>query len=318
MVRNWTVFAGLFSSPGDWSPAGTPVAGDTLYIQRGLVVMVGQTFGSPSASTAISLIGDTAASAPMLALVNDTLRNVVVSNTPAPFSGPTAPPDYYSAKYGTVLIGGKVVNDGGTIEASRGSRVGGNNLSVLVQPGSTLVNKGTLLSGPNSQLTISGSSGGTVENDGKVVAGGGHVTISAHLTGTGDAYVKNAGVGLDSRIEVNAAVDAGQTVHIEGGALQLDQPTSFLGQVEVPSAGVLGGVLVEGLSPASWDVKGNLLELSDSAGARLDTLRFTTPETQSSLAVYERPDATYGNTVLVSSSNHPPGGTVVPYHTNTV
>ncbi len=318
MVRNWTAWVGLFSSPGDWSPAGTPVAGDTLYVQNGLVVMVGQTFGSAGAPTALSLIGDTAASAPMLALFNDTLRNVNISNTPAPFSGPMAPPDYFSAKYGTVLIGGKVVNDGGTIEAARGSRVGGNNLSIAVQSGSTLVNKGTLLSGPNSQLTISGSS---VENDYRIVAEGGHVTLSAHLTGTGDAYVNNAGVGLDSRIEINAAVDAGQTVHIGRGPLQLDQPTSFLGQVELPTAGALGGVFVEGLSPASWDVKGNLLELFDGVGGRIDTLRFTTPETQASLAVYERPDATYGNTVLVSSSNFfppPSGTTVVPYHTTTV
>ena len=314
MNKNWTASAGLFSLPGSWSPAGTPAAGDTLYVQAGMVVMFGQTFGSPATPSAISLIGDTATSAPILALVNDTLRNVDISNTPPPFTGPTAPPGYYSAKYGTVLIGGKVVNDGGTFEAARGTRVGGNNLSGVVEPGSTLVNHGTLASGPNSQLTISGA---TVENDGKIVAGGGHVTVSAHLTGAGDAYVNNAGVGLDSALEINAAVDAGQTVHIGRGVLQLDQPTSFLGQVELPSSGVLGGVFLEALSPASWDVKGNLLELFNGAGARIDTLRFTIPETQASLAVYERPDATYGQTVLVSSRTvfpPPQGDTVVPYH----
>ncbi len=314
MNRNWTASAGLFSSPADWSPAGAPAAGDTLYVQTGLVVMFGQTFGSIGTPSAISLIGGTAASAPTLALINDTLLNVNVSNTPPPFTGSTAPAGYYAAKYGTLMIGGTVTNEGGTFEAARGSRVGGNNLNIAVEPGSTLVNKGSLLSGPGGQLTISGA---TVENDGTIVAGGGHVTVSAHLTGVGNAYVNDAGAGLNSVIEVNAAVDAGQTVHIGRGALQLDQPTSFLGQVDVPSAGVLGGVLLEGMSPASWDVKGSLLELFNGAGARIDMLRFTLPETQASLAVYERPDATHGHTALVSSSAFfppPQGDTVVPYH----
>ncbi len=289
-----------------------------LYMSSGLSIVAGQTFGSPDISTAISLIGDTAAGQPMLALWNSTLRNVDISNTPAPYTGPTAPADYYTAKYGTVWIGGTVINDGGTMEAARGSRVGGNNLTLAVQQGSTLVNKGTLSGGPNSQLTITGSAGSTVENDGTISGGGGAVVISAHLTGTGSLYVQNAGVGLDSRIELKSATDAGQTVQIERGTLQLDQPATFLGQIGLPEAGVLGGVFLERLSPASWDVKGNMLELFNGAGTRIDTLRFTTPETQASLAVYERPDPTYGNTVLVSSSFPALAGTTaVPYHSAT-
>ncbi len=321
VVRNWQARAGLFSVARNWSPSQSPVAGDNLYIQNGTAVLAGQTFGSASVQTTIGLTGASAAGAPVLALANVTLTNVKISEAPAPYSGPvsSAPPGYYNAKYGTVWVAGKVVNDGGVIEGGRDFRAG-TSLNVSLQPASTLVNEGVLLAGPLSQLNVTGYSGSKLENDKTIDASGGKVTVSAHLTGVGEVDVINSGPGLSSEVELDAAVDAGQTFRIQRGILQVDQPASFLGKVDL-SGTPLGQVRLEGLSAASWDTKGSLLELFNAAGSRIDVLRFTTPQDPTKLLVYSAPDPSHGHAVTITPSfpnMAPPSATVLPQHTATV
>ncbi len=119
-------------------------------------------------------------------------------------------------------------------------------------------------------------------------------------------------------LELKDAVDAGQTFHISESALQVDQPASFLGQID-GNLQQYGEVKLEGLAAASWDVNGNSLEFLDAAGSVVDTLRFTTPQDHAMLAVYNRADPTYGNTMVVGASRFygPPAGTpFLPCHTN--
>jgi len=98
--------------------------------------------------------------------------------------------------------------------------------------------------------------------------------------------------------------------------IQIDQPASFLGQID-GSLQQTGVVQLEGLAAASWDVNGSSIEFFDGGGSVIDTLRLTTPQDPSTLAVYSEADPTYGNAVVVGSSRflQPPTGTpLLPYH----
>ena len=315
MVRNWQVGSGLFSVASNWSPSQAPAAGDSLYVQNGNVQLAGQSFGSSSVQSTIGLTGASTTGAPTLSLANATLTNVEINEAPPAPSG-MAPTGYYSPKYGAVSVSGTVVNNGGTIEGGRDSRLAGN-LTVSLQPGATLVNKGRLVADPLSRLTITGTSGTNIENDKSIVAAGGTVSISAHLTGTGEVDVQVPGSGTTSKVELNAAVEAGQTFQIARSVLQIDQPASFLGQVDVAGSQGPGQVKLEGLNAASWDAQGSLVELFDATGARIDTLRFTTPQTPAALSVYSAPDTTFGHAVMLMptvGTVPPTGATLLPQH----
>jgi len=226
--------------------------------------------------------------------------------------------DYSPAKHGTIVVAGTVTNDGGQIEAGRGSLLfGGDSLDVTIAPGSTLINKGSIYASPGNQMTIGGD-GSTLENDGTINAAGGSITISTHLTGTGDV---SAGRGAQHsfQLELKGAVDAGQTFSIFEGTVQIDQPMSFLGQID-GSLQQTGAVQLKGLAAASWDVNGSSIEFFDAGGSVVDTLRFIAPPDPTALAVYSMADPTYGNTVEVGSIHfyQPPKGTpLLPYHSAT-
>lgn len=139
-----------------------------------------------------------------------------------------------------------------------------------------------------------------MENDGTINAASGTVTISTHLAGTGDTYTSAAGGGgFSGNVELNAAVDAGQTFRISQGSLQIDRPHRFLGQVDLGPTQFGGTACLEGLKAASWDATGNLVEFFNDAGKVVDTLRFTAPQDSTTLAVYVTPDAAHGTRINV-------------------
>ena len=295
------------------------MAGDELYAQSGNITLSGGTFGSAAVRTTIGLIGDAADNAPSLTLRNVTLTNVAISEAPPLYSGPfdAAPPGYYSPKYGVLRIAGTVTNDGGLIEGGRNSLGPAASLTVNLNAGATLINKGTLAAYPAGKLTIAGH-GRAVENDGVINASGGKVTISTHLTGVGDTYTSAAGGGgFSGNVEINAAVDAGQTFHISQGSLQLDRPHSFLGQIDLGPTQFGGTVRLEGLKAASWDAAGSLVEFFNHAGKVIDTLQFTAPQDATTLVVYTTPDAAHGTAVNIVSAHPfgaPAGATILPYN----
>ncbi len=257
----------------------------------------------------------------MLVLQNVTLKNVKLNEAPPLYNGPVSgsPPGYYAAKFGTVLVRGTVTNDGGVIEGGRDSLGPNASLKMVLDPGAALINKGVLTAFPSGQLVISGRGSARVENDGSISAAGGKVTISVHLTGVGNTYTSAAGGGgFSGGVEISAAVDAGQTFHISQGSLQIDQPLSFLGKVDLGAPQIAGTVRLEALNAASWEVKGSLLELFNTTGAVIGSLQFTTPQSQATLVVSNLSDATYGHVVSVTAS-HPSGPAstspgILPYH----
>jgi len=80
-IKIWNAWAGMFSSPENWSPSAEPAAGDNLYIQNGMAMMVGQTFGSDSARSTIGLTGQAASDVPMLVMLDATLKDVLVDTS---------------------------------------------------------------------------------------------------------------------------------------------------------------------------------------------------------------------------------------------
>lgn len=312
-VKTWKAGAGLFSSPWNWSSSTAPVAGDSLTIQGGAAIIANQTFGSDGVRSTIGLTGPANSKSSMLVLWNSTLKNVLVGNA---VPSPTGP-DYRLAKHGTVLIAGTVTNDGGEFEAGKGDLLfGGNSLDIVVEPNSTLINKGVIAATPGNQMTITGYGGSTLENDGSIVAAGGGITIATHLTGTGDVRVSR-GAHFSGNLELKDAVDAGQTFHVSLTALQVDKPLSFLGAIDADPQQGGGAVWLEGLGAASWDVNGSAVEFFDAGGSMIDALRLTTPQAPDALTVYARPDPTFGSTVVVGTGPFfgPPTGTpLLPYH----
>ncbi len=283
-VKNWNTLVGLFSSASSWLPSETPIAGDNLYINNGSAILFNESFGSESAASSVGLIGGTSDNRPQLIIWNVTLNNVAINNASQPYTGPASerPADYYAPKFGRLLIGGVVTNEGGSVTAAGNiSLLGGNSLDMVILPGSTFINNGSLGVDPGSTMRITGYDGSTLENDKSINDSSGRITIAAHLTGTGDVYVSGGAGGgsYSGNLEINAAVDAGQSFHLNRAVLQVDQPAGFLGQFDaLPSQGG-GEVRLEGLSAASWDVNGSSVELFDAAGSVVDTVGLTASQT---------------------------------------
>ena len=305
-VRNWNTSYGLFSSDANWTPGGAPAAGDTLYVSSGIPILFNETFGSAAVRSTIGLVSTDASQPAGLIAWATTLTDVTIDNTPpagADFTG----------RHGVLGVIGTTTNDGGTIEAGRGG-IGGNSLDIVIAPGSTLVNRGTIGALPNDTMAISDYGGSALENDGTLFAAGGKVTVGTDLTGTGTV---SAGQGQQSTgsVELQAAAGAGQTFDLGlAGVLQVDQPMSFLGQVALQG----GKVSLEGLSVQSWDENGSVIDVFDASGGVIDTLRLTAPQDPATLKVYAAPDPTYGSAVTVGAGpfvSPPPNGILLPYHT---
>lgn len=319
-VKSWKAPVGLFSSARNWSPSEAPVAGDNLYIQSGTAVLFNTAFGSNDAKTSIGLTGPATDNSPQVIAYDVTLKNVDINNALPPYAD-QAPAGYYDPKHGRLLVGGTVTNEGGTIFAvGNEPLVGRSSIDVTVAPGSTLINKGILGAGPGSTMTIAGYGGSTVENDGLIQSASGHVTISTPLTGTGTVAVSGGAGGgsYSGNLELDAPAGDGQTFVLSRAVLQLDQPLSFMGQVDADPSHGGGKVELEGLSAASWDVNGSSVELFDAAGGLVDTLRFTAPQDAGALAVFATADPTHGSVVSVGSGRGfgaPTPDALLPYHT---
>ncbi len=330
-AKNWNMSYGLFSSGANWTPGGAPVAGDNLYISGGVPILFNQTFGSAAVRSSIGLSSADASQPSRLVAWNTTLTNVTIDNNPPPVLDTNGPPPagYTAGRHGVLIVGGTTTNDGGTIMAGRGNLytgqpLYGNSLDILIAPQSTLVNKGNIVAGqnPSNTMTVSGYEGSALENDGRITVSSGKITISTDLTGTGTVEVTSGSSrSSGGSLELGGAVDAGQTINITSGTLQIDQPASFLGQVALTQDRVFGGgeITLEGLDADSWDLSGNAMEFFDGAGTVIGTLRLITPTDPATLKVYETSNATYGSAVSVSYGAFGPGQSdttpvLLPYH----
>ncbi len=306
----------LFSSADNWFPSEAPVAGDNLYIKKGTAIIYNDTVGADGVKTSIGLIGLDRANPAVVVADDVTFKNVDITTKP-PFA--IDPPyDYGGAKYGRLLLGGTVTNDGGSITASSERLLSPTNIDIVLAPGSTLINTGDI-GAYYSTMTIAGGDGSTLENDGSIRSDLSTVTVSMPLTGTGFVEVSAASSRsiVPGKLELNAPAGSGQTFLLNRALLQLDQPLSFMGQVSAdPSRGGIK-VSLEGLSATFWDVNGSSVEFFDAAGSVVDQLQFTTPQDPATLVVFAGSDPTYGSVVSVGSGagfGPQTGDVLLPYY----
>ena len=142
------------------------------------------------------------------------------------------------AKYGTLTVAGNVTIQGALQSGGRPAAPGA--LAVTLNSGATLnLNGGQLADG--ASLVVNGPAG-TVANAGTLsLSNTRGFAIHANLSGAGTIQSVPTAASSGVTIELDGAVSAGQTVLLNGGTLQLDQPMRFMGTVAGFTASAPGG-----------------------------------------------------------------------------
>ena len=206
----------------DSSPQPEVNRGDRLAITGGTFT----TQGGQLSGVAVNLSGTQAAPA-TLAIRDGSIGSLA----PRSESNPQG-----ISSYGNLDVSGTVTIESGL---SWGGRVAPAYLSVTLNDAATLnLNGGGL--GRAASFVVNGAPGSTVTNTGTLSVGDTiEFAIHADLAGTGTLRSNSSG----DLIELDGAVSAGQTVLLNTGTLQLDQPARFLGTVAglVPRTDPAGG-----------------------------------------------------------------------------
>ena len=212
-------------STGSATPQPQPNPGDTL-------VLTGGTFTAPGGLPGVTvyLNGTTPAAPATLAVQGGSvgaLKLISLSN-----------PVRY-ASYGNLAVSGNV-----TVESPLqwgGRSISSQSLTVTMGSADTLnLNGGSLQDA--ASLVVNGSAGSTVTNTGTLtLLNTGQFAIHADLAGAGTIQSVPAAASSGVNIELDGAVAAGQTVRLDGGTLQLDQPMRFMGTVSGMTTSSPGG-----------------------------------------------------------------------------
>ena len=129
--------------------------------------------------------------------------------------------------------GNLVVTGTATVEKPLhwGGRYAPDNLNVTLNNGATLnVNGGSL--GRAASLTVNGAPGSTVVNTGTLsLSAVARFAVHADLAGAGTIRSVPTADTSGVTVELDGAIAASQTVQLDGGTLQLDQPMRFMGTV---------------------------------------------------------------------------------------
>ncbi len=212
-----------------WSGAAAPQPkanpGDTLNIAAGTFSAQG---GQLSGVT-VDLAGSQAAPAG-LALQNGSVGKLVLA--------PMTNNDLGVSKYGKLTVSGTVTVVGALQSGGRPAAPGV--LAVTLNSGATLnLNGGQLADG--ASLVVTGPAA-TVTNAGTLsLANTRGFAIHANLSGAGTIQSVPTAASSGVTIELDGAVSAGQTIRLNGGTLQLDQPMRFMGTVAGFTTSAPGG-----------------------------------------------------------------------------
>ena len=210
----------------DSSPQPEVNRGDRLAITGGTFTAQ----GGQLSGVAVNLSGTQAAPA-TLAVRDGSIGNLAPRSEDNP-QGITS--------YGNLDVSGVVTIESGL---SWGGRVAPAFLNVTLNDAATLnLNGGNL--GNAASFVVNGSPGSTVTNTGTLSVGSViNFAIHADLAGTGTLQSVRSSDSSGGTIELDGAVSAGQTVLLNTGTLQLDQPARFLGTVAglVPRTDPAGG-----------------------------------------------------------------------------
>jgi hypothetical protein len=227
-VQTWFGGTGNFSDPQNWSPAGSPVATDTLIINAGRVRADNLAITNPN----IRLGSPT--TTPTLVLQDSTLAatsSVRVETT-------TFDPSQADLE-ARIRVLGAVTQDGAIDVGTTGVDVNQlfpAHLTISMATGSSFtMDPGAIwFSSDGSTLDVNGPERtAQFVNNGEVEAFGGTVRMNVSVTGQGtfDVLFNNNNVRAGT-LEFTEDVGAGETVKLDAGLLKLDEPTKFLASIQ--------------------------------------------------------------------------------------
>jgi hypothetical protein len=237
-TRDWLGGTHGFFAAGSWSPAGRPVAGDTLIIGPGTSSVPNvAVVRSPHMNDLTVLLDDGSGSVgspyvPTLSLVNTTIgaRTLIENQVEtSPTLGASDTED--------IQVSGEVRNEG-TIAENPGAPFG-NTLNITLSDGNTLVNgkSGTIAGTTISNLNIEGGAGTLLINNGTVTGQGTTMDVGVPVVGNGSFSMSGGGnpgshTPIMSTLTFHATVGSGQAVALNDTTLVLDQPMSFLATID--------------------------------------------------------------------------------------
>ena len=165
------------------------------------------------------------------------------------------------------LGGGKSAAGGaGTLEIGYGGTVAAD-AATIWQGGTVTLSGGTLDPDPftnNGGIGGFGMVAGAIMNSGTIAAGGGTLTLTGSVDGTGTLVVTPGAL-----LDVEQGVASSQSIALAGGTLQVDAPLAMLGTIDTFAAGAT--VLLSGVTADGDGFAGGVLTLTD-AGTTVDTI----------------------------------------------
>ncbi len=227
-VQTWFGGTGNFSDPQNWSPAGSPVATDTLVIDAGRVRADNLAITNPN----IRLGSPT--TTPTLVLHDSTLAATTSVRVETTTFDPSQPD--LDAR---IRVLGAVTQDGAIDVGTTGIDVNQlfpAHLTVSMAKGSSFtMDPGAIWFSSDGSTVDVNAPERTAQfvNNGEVEAFGGTVRMNVPVTGQGtfDVLFNNNNVRAGT-LEFAEDVGAGETVKLDAGLLKLDEPLNFLASIQ--------------------------------------------------------------------------------------
>ena len=289
-TSTWFGGYGRYGAARHWDPRGVPGAGDTAVIGGGEAVV---RHGDVLATVVLGSLD--AGSEPVLDLHNSSVSQLTMpADLPQqPYATAQSPPEYGTVRVfghgsvGRLDIGAyanmvRAPDPYGHVALTAQDR-----LTVALQGSATLDTAFDVKDG--STLTVNGTEASSFNAANSTIEGG-RVVVNAPLTGSGTILMTNGdvqyyGAAESGTLELGGSVGAGDTIDIRMGALQIDNPMAFAGQIDIRADESVPGqpytfgaqsVMLENLSATaySFDDASHTMTLFNGADA-VDQVRFT-------------------------------------------
>ena len=232
-VSTWTGGTHKIIALDAWTPSSPVSSDDAGVITSGHAIAIHQTVGPYS-----TFLDGVDASSATLDALDSTFTGFLGGSFMADPTGQNPSP------YGTVGLLGMNINDGtiGTYsnynEAPIYPKLDINLADIssptaVIQQAILINNKGTLTSGENAPVTITGSADALLVNNGTISAEG-NFDIGVAVTGTGTIEKMVTGREQNSVLTLEKSVSAGQTLVVDSGEVIVEDPLNFRATVSFP------------------------------------------------------------------------------------
>jgi len=241
---------GKAGDSNNWTPSGTPMPGDTLFMQSGSTMFLGSEGGGLAGNTLTLGIAQTSSN-----YYFDLAPGAVLATTTAASSTINATVNVeYQA---TATLGQSYPSTANyTVNLASGAMLkGGYNMAL------------------DGSMTMNAAAGSVFENDGNSINDGTTAIINVDVVG-GGSFTDGVAQSHLGALEFGKSVAATETVNLMGDqvrgnvTLTVDNPKDFHAAVTLFD----GTITLKGLTADSYNFSNNTLTLYD-AGAAIDTLR---------------------------------------------